>query len=65
MEYPWFIPASESLILVNDKYNYFVAHPTPDVLTDATFKKAVITYLSAHCMIFTPIAQNTNPASDA
>eukprot|EP00961_Rhodomonas_salina_P262892 3552597-Rhodomonas_salina.1 len=64
MEYPWFIPASksESLILVNDKFNYFVAHPTPDVLTNTTFKKAVITYLSAHCMIFTLIAQNTNPA---
>eukprot|EP00961_Rhodomonas_salina_P054911 737975-Rhodomonas_salina.1 len=65
MEYPWFIPASESLILVNDKFNYFVFHPTPEILTDTTFKKAVITYLSAHCMIFTQIAQNTNPASDA
>eukprot|EP00961_Rhodomonas_salina_P210267 2839046-Rhodomonas_salina.1 len=46
MEYPWFIPASESLILVNDKFNYFVSHPTPDVLTDNTFKKADAKYLA-------------------
>eukprot|EP00961_Rhodomonas_salina_P241744 3265731-Rhodomonas_salina.1 len=65
MEFSWFIEASENLILVNNKFNYFVAHPTPDVLTNAPFKKAVITYCAAYGMSFTPAAQNMNPASNA
>eukprot|EP00961_Rhodomonas_salina_P071204 956452-Rhodomonas_salina.1 len=65
MEFSLFIEASENLILVNDKFYYFVAHPTPDVLTDVPFKKAVSTYCTAYGMFFTPAAQNVNPASSA
>eukprot|EP00961_Rhodomonas_salina_P290399 3924049-Rhodomonas_salina.1 len=30
MEEDWFIEAAENLSLVNDKFDYLLAHPTPD-----------------------------------
>eukprot|EP00961_Rhodomonas_salina_P101628 1367200-Rhodomonas_salina.1 len=64
MEEDWFIESVENLSLVNDKFDYLVAHPTPDVLTSADFQKRMITYFVAHCLVFPIAADNINPASD-
>eukprot|EP00961_Rhodomonas_salina_P111968 1507023-Rhodomonas_salina.1 len=65
MDYEFFIQAAEALILVNDKFNYFVNHPAPDVQAQPAFKKAVIMYLVAHGLEFPINADNVNPASNA
>eukprot|EP00961_Rhodomonas_salina_P277606 3751561-Rhodomonas_salina.1 len=64
MEEDWFIESAENLSMVNDKFDYLVAHPTPDVLTSADFQKHVITYFVAHCLEFPVAVDNINPASD-
>ena len=65
MDCEFFIPAAEALSLVNDKFDYFVNHPNPDVFTTPQFKKAVITYMVAHGFVFPIDADNINPSSDA
>eukprot|EP00961_Rhodomonas_salina_P264659 3577100-Rhodomonas_salina.1 len=63
MEEDWFIESAENL--VKDKFDYLVAHPTPDVLTSVDFQKRVITYFVAHCLVFFVAVDNINPASDS
>eukprot|EP00961_Rhodomonas_salina_P303619 3941297-Rhodomonas_salina.1 len=69
MDSDFFISASEALILTNDKFNFFVNHLAPDNLTPGpgldTFKKAVITYLVAHGLVFPINANNITPTSAA
>eukprot|EP00961_Rhodomonas_salina_P103976 1399278-Rhodomonas_salina.1 len=65
MDYKWFISAAQALILVNNKFNFFVNHPTPDTIPSPVFMKAVITYLVAHGLVFPVAADNVNPADAA
>eukprot|EP00961_Rhodomonas_salina_P080034 1075958-Rhodomonas_salina.1 len=65
MDCQFFIPAAEALLLVNNKFDYFVNHPNPDVFTNPQFKKAVITYMVAHGFVFRIDADHINPSSDA
>eukprot|EP00961_Rhodomonas_salina_P089178 1199234-Rhodomonas_salina.1 len=61
----FFISTSEALILTNNKFNFFVNHQAPDYLTPGpcldAFKKAVITYLVAHRLVFPIDANNIAP----
>eukprot|EP00961_Rhodomonas_salina_P152472 2052239-Rhodomonas_salina.1 len=66
MDCEFFILAAEALWLVNDKFDYFVNHPNPDVFTTPQFKKValVITYMVAHCFVSPIAADNINPSAD-
>eukprot|EP00961_Rhodomonas_salina_P030872 415196-Rhodomonas_salina.1 len=63
MNIDYFIAAAESLVLTTNKFDYLVAHPTPDVLNSAAFKKKVITYFVAHGMEFSTTAYTLNQTS--
>ena len=65
MDYEFFIPAAEALILEDEEFHSIVNHPVRDTLTGIPFKKKVITMLVGHWLLFPIAADNTNPDSDA
>eukprot|EP00961_Rhodomonas_salina_P167923 2263852-Rhodomonas_salina.1 len=65
MEEDCFIDAAEKLQLVNDKFNYLVNHPPPDLITSPAFQKKVVELAVNSSFVFCIVANNTYPASDA
>ena len=63
MEFDFFIATSEALVFIDDEFENIVAHPLPDVLGSAAFKKKVITKLKAHGFIFATPALCLNPSN--
>ena len=64
MNYDWFVPAAESLVLDGDVFDQIAAPPALDVFTSAIFRKAVVRICVAEGLIFPIAAHNVNPSSD-